>query len=159
MRREVEEAVPFIAEEIFFVGRFVGGGVVEKRGVSVEGMEFAFDAFLRDEGAEVGRRSLGYRGIGENIGKSNAAVAEAGENSIEVIFLFEGEFVSVDRIEWKCVWHAPGFSRRRVGSVFRISVFGRIPRIDRACGPPVRRLCGERRRRLWPCVWSRRRRR
>jgi hypothetical protein len=100
--REIEEAVPLKAENVFLVWSFVEGGVFEEARESFEWVQLALDAFF---GSEIFRERVdGARGcgheIGFNIAEGEAAIFQAGEEAIEIRFLLAGEWTAGEAFEW-----------------------------------------------------------
>ena len=100
VRREVEEALPLEAEGVLLVRSLAGGGVLEQEGIRVERMQLAFDALLGDEVVEVRKLGRGGGG-GHDVAEGEAAVAEAGEEAVQVCGLFAGELLAGDLGEWQ----------------------------------------------------------
>ncbi len=93
----------------------VGAGLLEQVPVGVQGMEFAFGALLGDQVAKI--RGGFLDGVGLDVVETESAVAQAGEQAVEVGGLFFGEFFSGDILDGEGGVH--GFiSKRRAGSAW-----------------------------------------
>src|SRR5438128_2019407 len=98
--REKKQAVPFEAENIFLVRRFVGGGVFEQQRVGIERMQLLLDSFLENLRFEiflVGRGSVRLADrVRFDIGECQAAILQPREQAFEVGHLFTVELLTGD---------------------------------------------------------------